>query len=872
MKINIALLGFIMLLTVNLIAQEPPNILIIQVDDLGYNDLSINGNILSNTPNLDALSLESVRFDNFMVHSVCAPTRASLLTGRDFWRTGVSAMHGGKDFLNLDETTFANILQDNGYATGMWGKWHSGKADGYFPWDRGFDEAYLAKLYNYFPSNGWYNKYPSSTTHTDKWSAEVLVDYTIDFISKKKDEPEPFLAYLSFLTCHDEWSAPKEYISKYKTEGRTERFATLLGMLEYMDAEVGRLLEYLSVQGLDENTVVLFMSDNGPNLGDTNDAEWALRNNQPFLGSKSNLWQNGLKSPLYVRWTNSYQPQDISRLVAITDIFPTLLDIAAIALPPSNKPLDGRSIKAYLEGDTSSLPNKEGVFAHWYPVWDKDQFQPMSSEEKAKLSYDSQRVSYIGEAYKLIRNAPSVAGSPASYDSNVLIDLIADPLESTNVASSKMDIVNSINSQLSSWFDEIKATEDSFNAPVFQIGWNEKMLSEVPGSGPSKITGLQNEAHWLGGFSAVGDTAEYTINVHVAGTYKISMNVKDYSNLQGFTFTTSCAGEKGSTDLLNQTNQEIATLYLPKMETTFSIELTDIDPSKSPNFGKLKTLDFELIETDNSSIVPGLISLSKKNNEWVWWNIIENSMVKELGFSTTNITMDVTTSAADFIVTSDDTSGDNLLKLGGLNGAWLPTTAFCGSGNSSPIVSITYQTSTDVSGKVSMSAKFDGVKKTMSFDVGFSATDSSEWKTLQIPLNTSNQYVNQAEKISLLILQMINLQTPSGILDLKVKEIKIGSDTALNVSEYMSKSEADNSNKLYVYPSPASTSVHVKIPKGQIDRLLIFDSKGQLHKTIAVFQSENGVMLDVEALEPGLYFLFAESKTSIYTTKLMIKN
>ena len=135
-----------------------------------------------------------------MVNSGCAPTRASLLTGRDFWRTGVSAMHGGNDYMHLDETTFAEIFQNNGYVTGMWGKWHSGKSDGYWPWDRGFDEGYYAKLYKYFPSNGWLNEYPGKTTHEGDWSPEVVVDYAIDFIDRNKEQP--FLAYFSFLTFY----------------------------------------------------------------------------------------------------------------------------------------------------------------------------------------------------------------------------------------------------------------------------------------------------------------------------------------------------------------------------------------------------------------------------------------------------------------------------------------------------------------------------------------------------------------------------------------------------------------------------------------------------------------------------------------------
>ena len=193
--IRLAMLG-IVILTGSVFWVSPadsagnhPNILLIQADDLGYDDLSIHGNTCSRTPNIDRLAESSVRFRNFMVCSVCSPTRGSLLTGRDFWRTGGEGLHGGKEFLHLNERTFANVFQNAGFATGMWGKWHSGKADGYWPWDRGFDEGYYADLYKYFPSSGFYNEFPPKTVHEGEWSTKVLADYTIDCISRNKERP-----------------------------------------------------------------------------------------------------------------------------------------------------------------------------------------------------------------------------------------------------------------------------------------------------------------------------------------------------------------------------------------------------------------------------------------------------------------------------------------------------------------------------------------------------------------------------------------------------------------------------------------------------------------------------------------------------------
>lgn len=592
MGVKITVFIFSVLFAINLLAQnQAPNILIIQTDDMGYDDLSVNGNLVSHTPNIDEFSQTAVRFDNFMLCSVCAPTRASLLTGRDFWRTGVSAMHGGNDYLHLDETTFAEIFQQNGYSTGMWGKWHSGKSDGYWPWDRGFDEAYYARLYNYLPSNGWFSEYPEKTTHQGRWSAEVLTDYTIDFIDRNKDGP--FLAYLSYLTCHDKWKAPEEFISKYRIAGRTERFATLLGMLEYMDLQVGRLLQFLTENNLDENTVVIFLSDNGPNLGDTNAEEWALRNNHGFLGNKARLWQNGLKSPLYIRWKGTYQNADVERLVSITDIFPTLLDIAGISVPENNLPLDGRSFKPYLRGDTESLSEKQAFFSHWFPIWGQGQWSPIQPEEKAAFDFNQQRITIINERYKLLHNPVNVNGSPEKVNDKVLIDLKADPLERTNVAAENPNIVNSMMEDLENWFTAIKNESNSFTPPVFQIAWKGKNSSEIRAYGPSKTVGCINDSHELTGLDKKGDYAEYKVNVHRTGIYKISISTSGM-NMEGLTLNVSCNNAKVQSALQNKSFQKIGAIPLEAGQHTLKIEISEITNGSAPEIKEFRGIQLDL--------------------------------------------------------------------------------------------------------------------------------------------------------------------------------------------------------------------------------------------------------------------------------------
>ena len=186
------------------------NVLLLLADDMGFDDLSIHGNPYITSTNLDKLARESVQFSDFSVTPVCSTTRASLLTGRDFYKTGVSGVHGGRDFLHRSETLMSDLFKNSGYNTGMWGKWHVGKTEGYLPWDRGFDEAYYAELYDHETSHGYHN---GKLVEHKPWVSEVVTDYAIDFMQRSKEESQPFFAHVSYLAPHEPWLAPDEYVT-----------------------------------------------------------------------------------------------------------------------------------------------------------------------------------------------------------------------------------------------------------------------------------------------------------------------------------------------------------------------------------------------------------------------------------------------------------------------------------------------------------------------------------------------------------------------------------------------------------------------------------------------------------------------------------
>jgi arylsulfatase A-like enzyme len=191
---------------------QPLNILLITADDLGFDDLSIHQNPIVSTPNLDNLAAQSVQFKDFAVSPVCSTTRASLLTGRHFYKTGVSGVHGGRDYLNRKETLISEMLKKTGYQTGLWGKWHLGKTEGYFPWDRGFDQGYYAELYRHQNSFGFLN---GQKVNHASWVSEVVTDYAIEFMQTSQTQAKPFFAYASFLAPHEPWLAPDKFVVPY---------------------------------------------------------------------------------------------------------------------------------------------------------------------------------------------------------------------------------------------------------------------------------------------------------------------------------------------------------------------------------------------------------------------------------------------------------------------------------------------------------------------------------------------------------------------------------------------------------------------------------------------------------------------------------
>ncbi len=337
--------------------QEKPNIVLIMTDDQGWGDLSINGNTNLSTPNIDSLALNGASFENFYVQPVCSPTRAEFLTGRHYTRLGVYATSAGGERLNLEETTIAEILKKEGYRTAAYGKWHNGMQPPYHPNARGFDDFYG------FTSGHWGNYFSPMLEHNGRivkgkgFLTDDLTDKGLNFITKHSNEP--FFLYLPFNTPHSPMQVPDEYWNRFKDSSLAKKYRgteieelnftkAALAMVENIDYNVGRIQQRLKELDLEENTIVIFMSDNGPN-------SW--RWNGGMRGKKGSPDEGGVRTPFFIQWKKTIPARmKIKEIASAIDILPTLRSLTNSDME-TKKPLDGKSL-------TPLLFKRKG---HWEP-------------------------------------------------------------------------------------------------------------------------------------------------------------------------------------------------------------------------------------------------------------------------------------------------------------------------------------------------------------------------------------------------------------------------------------------------------------------------------------------------------------------------
>lgn len=348
-----------------------PNVILIITDDQGYGDIRAHGNRMIETPQMDRLHAQSARLIDFHVDPTCAPTRAALMTGRYSTRVGVWHTVMGRSQLRADETTMADVFRANGYATGMFGKWHLGDNHPFRPHERGFGEAFYhggggvsqQSDYwgnDYFDDTYFANGVPVSCAGycTDVWFGKA-----IDFI--RRNRAKPFFCYIATNAPHSPLWVADKYWKPYAEKGVPEPMARFYGMITNIDENLGRLREELNEMGLAENTLLLFMTDNGTATGVAGDSQQGHGSegrwhgfNAGMRGKKGSQYDGGHRVPCFLHWPQGGLDVDveIEEITAHVDILPTLIDLIGLKRPEGAKPFDGTSLVPLLERRLKSRP------------------------------------------------------------------------------------------------------------------------------------------------------------------------------------------------------------------------------------------------------------------------------------------------------------------------------------------------------------------------------------------------------------------------------------------------------------------------------------------------------------------------------------
>ena len=447
--------------------RTPPNVILIITDDQGYGDLNFNGNPNIITPALDNFAAESVRFNNFYVSPVCAPTRSSLMTGRYSLRTGVRDTYNGGAIMASSEVTLAEMLKQANFTTGIFGKWHLGDNYPSRPSDQGFDESlihlaggmgqvgdftnYFKKDTSYFDPILWHN---NEQKPYQGYCSDIFTENAIEFIEKNKNNP--FFCYLSFNAPHNPLQVPDEYYQIYKsidpTEGidpnlipnekineqTKENTRKVYAMVTNIDDNLKKLFSKVEELGIKENTIVIFMTDNGPQHA---------RYVAGMKGRKTSVYNGGIRVPFYFRYPNEFSgDKEVDQMTAHIDLLPTLSKLCGTRIPEDRK-IDGRNF----------IPSIEG------------KIQP----ERSFFSYWTRKYPELFNNIALQRGQFKLVGN-TDYDSEIenfqLYDTNKDPFEKNNLIAQKKSIGLSLKEEMHQTFLELVNSENLKNPPRIILG------------------------------------------------------------------------------------------------------------------------------------------------------------------------------------------------------------------------------------------------------------------------------------------------------------------------------------------------------------------------------------------------------------------
>lgn len=364
---------------------QAPNIVLVIIDDMGWGDISVSGNPIVKTPQMEKLASESVSFSDFHTDPRCSPTRAALMTGKNSLAVGVLHTVHGRNILPAEFPTMAEILKQNGYETGMFGKWHLGDNYPFRPVDRGFDKVVRmggggpSQAWDYWGNDMWGDTYLEDGVWTPfaGYTNDVWFDEAEEFVLEKGKAGKPFFAYLAAGNAHSPWRAPYETLEPYIEMGLPPILARFYATIEEVDTRIGTLRDTLEDAGVADNTIFVVMADNGTPLDYgrviygsefetvpefvASRPEWKdWEYNSGLRAVKSSLYEGGHRVPLMISWPDGLgeKAKDVSALTAHIDLLPTFVDWLDLKLP-ENADIEGMSLAGLLAGDVDKLPERK---------------------------------------------------------------------------------------------------------------------------------------------------------------------------------------------------------------------------------------------------------------------------------------------------------------------------------------------------------------------------------------------------------------------------------------------------------------------------------------------------------------------------------
>jgi arylsulfatase A-like enzyme len=476
-----------LLLTLNAFAQtnQRPNIILILTDDQGYGDLGRHGNPILETPNLDRLHDESVRFTDFQVSTTCAPTRSALMSGRHDFKNGVTHTIFERERMTLKTTTIAQVLKSAGYTTGIFGKWHLGDEPAYRPNRRGFDETFIhgcggiGQTYpgscGDAPGNSYFDPvilHNDQFEKTKGYCTDVFFGQAINWMKSVKgsNKARPFFAYITPNAPHSPLDVPEAYEKRYADKLPTDRngknTAKFFGMIHNIDENVGKLLAMLKAQNIERDTLVIFMNDNG---GTEGVRVW----NAGMRGSKNTPYLGGTRAISFWRWPGKWKPAPVNAMTAHVDVFPTLAELAGAKLSPTIKAqVEGRSLIPLLNNPTANWADR--TFVRHIGRW------PKGTDPNA---YKYIQVSVRANRWHLVNDSKENVKRWALYD------LQNDPSEKTDVAAAHPEIVKMLDAEYDKWWVEALPHLDNENVPQPAVNpYHELYWKQYRGPGPNNVS------------------------------------------------------------------------------------------------------------------------------------------------------------------------------------------------------------------------------------------------------------------------------------------------------------------------------------------------------------------------------------------------